>query len=174
MIIKKKNVEFLAFIFFISVVAVVFQQIFTSLTEQGIATGGPYDNAAAYPRAIAALIATLVAVQFLIVMFFDARIDTESNTNKGNSPERLMKVASLIRPFFLLLIFAVYLGMLQYFGYHLTTPPMVIAIMLLCGMRAYITIVVTAVAISLVLAFLFENFLNVVLPGGILHLNIPW
>ena len=51
---------------------------------------------------------------------------------------------------------------------------MVIAIMLLCGMRDYIAIAVSAVSISLVLAFLFENFLNVVLPGGIFHLNIPW
>ena len=74
----------------------------------------------------------------------------------------------------LLLIFAAYLAMLEHFGYHLATTPMIIAIMLLCGMRNYLMMAVSAVGISLLLAFLFENFLNVVLPGGILHLNIPW
>ena len=46
-IIKRKHVELCVIIFFAFVIAVVFQQIFTSLAEQGIATGGPYDNAAA-------------------------------------------------------------------------------------------------------------------------------
>ena len=76
MIINKKHVELLAIIFFTIVVAVVFQQIFTSLTEQGIAAGGPYDNAAAYPRAVAILIGTLVLVRLLIIVF----------SNEGSDP----------------------------------------------------------------------------------------
>ena len=51
---------------------------------------------------------------------------------------------------------------------------MIIAIMLLCGMRNLLAIVGSSVGISLTLAFLFERFLNVVLPGGIYRLNIPW
>jgi len=166
--------ELYVIIFFAFVIAVVFQQIFTSLTEQGIATGGPYDNAAAYPWAIATLIGTLVVVQLLIIVFSDEPSKTKSVDKTGNSTEMSVKTADLTRPFFLLVVFSIYLGMLQYFGYHLTTTPMVVAIMLLCGMRNYITIFVSAVSISIVLAFLFENFLNVVLPGGIFHLNIPW
>ena len=173
-IIKRKHVELCVVIFFAFVIAVVFQQIFTSLAEQGIATGGPYDNAAAYPSAIATLIGALVVVQLLIISFSVELRQKTSDNKTTNSVETFVKTAGLKRPFFLLVIFSIYLGMLQYFGYHLTTTPMVIAIMLLCGMRNYFTIAVSAISISLVLAFLFENFLNVVLPGGIFHLNIPW
>jgi len=63
---------------------------------------------------------------------------------------------------------------LGHLGYHLTTPLMIIAIMLLCGMRNLLATVGSSVGISLTLAFLFERFLNVVLPGGIYRLNIPW
>ena len=171
---KRKHVELYVIIFFAFVIAVVFQQIFTSLTKQGIATGGPYDNAAAYPWAIATLIGALVIVQLLIVVFSGKSSEIKSDDKTTNSAETSFKTSGLTRPFFLLVIFSIYLGLLRYFGYHLTTTPMVIAIMLLCGMREYITIAVSAISISLVLAFLFENFLNVVLPGGIFHLNIPW
>ena len=174
MIIKRKHVELCVIIFFAFVIAVVFQQIFTSLAEQGIATGGPYDNAAAYPSAIATLIGAFVLVQLLIIAFSNEPIEKNIDNKTMYSAETSVKNAGLTRPFFLLVIFSIYLGMLQYFGYHLTTTPMVTAIMLLCGMRNYFTIAVSAISISLVLAFLFENFLNVVLPGGIFHLNIPW
>ena len=60
MIIGKKQVETIAVVFLSMVVAVVFQQIYTSLAEQGISTGGPYDNAAAYPRGVAILMAFLL------------------------------------------------------------------------------------------------------------------
>ena len=173
-VIKRKHAELCVIIFFTIVIVVVFQQIFTSLTEQGIATGGPYDNAAAYPWAIATLIGTLVLVQLLIITFSGEASEMKSDGKTGNSAETLVETTGLTRPFFLLVIFSIYLGMLPYFGYHLTTTPMVIAIMLLCGMRNYITIAVSAVSISFALAFLFEKFLNVVLPGGIFHLNIPW
>ena len=174
MIINNKHVELLAIIFFTTVVAVVFQQIFTSLTEQGIAAGGPYDNAAAYPRAVAILIGTLVLVRLLIIVFSNEGSDSNGEPKRRDYVETLVKIGNLTRPFCLLVIFAVYLGTLEHFGYHLTTIPMVVAIMLLCGMRNFVIMVVSAIGISLLLAFLFENFLNVVLPGGILHLNIPW
>ncbi len=173
-IIKRKHVELCVLLFFTIVIAVVFQQIFTSLTEQGISIGGPYDNAAAYPQAIASLIGLLIVVQLLIIVISGKSNEINSNHKTGNIAEMSVEIAGLTRPFFLLVIFSIYLGMLQYFGYHLTTAPMVVAIMLLCGMHNYITIAASAFSISLILAFLFEKFLNVVLPGGIFNLNIPW
>ena len=164
MIIGKKQVETIAVVFLSMVVAVVFQQIYTSLAEQGISTGGPYDNAAAYPRGVAILMAFLLAIQVCVFCFADG----------SKKPAKLAKFSDLILPFSLLLIFAVYLGLLGHLGYHLTTPPMIISIMLLCGMRNLLAIVGSSVGISLTLAFLFERFLNVVLPGGIYRLNIPW
>ena len=162
--IGKKQVETIAVVFLSMVVAVVFQQIYTSLAEQGISTGGPYDNAAAYPRGVAILMAFLLAIQLCVFCFADG----------SKKPGELAKFSDLILPLSLLLIFACYLGLLGHFGYHLTTPLMIIAIMWLCGMRNFLVTVGSSVGISLTLAFLFERFLNVVLPGGIFRLNIPW
>ena len=39
--------------FFLAVVVIVFWQIETDFADQGIASGGPYDNAASFPRSIA-------------------------------------------------------------------------------------------------------------------------
>ena len=164
MIIGKKQVEIIAVVFLSIVVAVVFQQIYTSLAEQGISTGGPYDNAAAYPRGVAILMAFLLAIQVCVFSFVDG----------AEKPEKLAKFSDLTLPFSLLLIFAFYLGALGHLGYHLTTPPMIIAIMLLCGMRNFLATVGSSIGVSLIFAFLFERFLNVVLPGGIFRLNIPW
>ena len=159
--IKSTHVNWLVAAFFVVVIAIVFQQISTSMTEQGIASGGPYDNAASYPRAVAIVISVLVVLQLIVDRFATAPI-TEPNT------------ANMKRPIALLLIFAIYLGVLNWLGYHLTTSPMVFAIMLVCGARQIGRLIVAALAMSFGFAFIFEKFLNVVLPGGMFGLNIPW
>ena len=161
--VRRNLIGWLAVAFFFTVIAIVFQQIYTSMTEQGIASGGPYDNAAAYPQAVAIIIGVLVLVQ---AGFNFARPDSDDTTE--------IALADLRRPAGLLLIFGVYLGLLGYLGYHLTTAPMIFAIMVLCGMRPSIVTAITALAIAFVHAFLFEVFLKVVLPGGVFSLNIPW
>ncbi|MCR9239192.1 MAG: tripartite tricarboxylate transporter TctB family protein [Alphaproteobacteria bacterium] len=161
----KKQVNWLVIVFFAIIIAVVFQQIHTSMTEQGIATGGPYDNAAAYPRAIAILIGLLLMLQAAVSWFREPTTDTDAD-------ELTMKQA--YRPLALLGIFALYLGLLGVLGYHLTTTPMIIALLLVCGARPSLRIIVTAALIAFTLAYFFEAHLKVVLPGGIYGLNIPW
>ena len=148
--------------FFAIIVAIVFQQINTSMHEQGIASGGPYDNAAAYPRTIAIIIAGLVIVQILIEFLskHHKEINLEPDAYK--------------RAFGLLIVFAIYLGCLGWLGYHLTTTPMVFAVMMICGARQFGRMLLAALFMSFGFAFVFEKFLNVVLPGGIFSLNIPW
>jgi hypothetical protein len=51
---------------------------------------------------------------------------------------------------------------------------MLAAIMVLCGLRRPTVIVASALAIAFGLAYFFEVYLKVVLPGGVFHLNIPW
>jgi uncharacterized membrane protein YdbT with pleckstrin-like domain len=51
---------------------------------------------------------------------------------------------------------------------------MIMAIMLLCGMRRPLEIVLAGAIISLVLAFFFEFYLTIVLPGGVFGLHMPW
>lgn len=161
----KKQLNWLVVVFFATIIAVVFQQIHTSMTEQGIATGGPYDNAAAYPRAIAILIGLLLVLQAAVSWF--------KGNSSGNDAE-ILPIEQAYRPMALLGIFALYLGLLGVLGYHLTTTPMIVALLLVCGARPSLRIFVIAVLISFTLAYFFEAHLKVVLPGGIYGLNIPW
>jgi putative tricarboxylic transport membrane protein len=163
--IGKNQLNWLVTAFFAVIIAVVFQQIYTSMTEQGIATGGPYDNGAAYPRAVAIAIAALVIGQLVLDKF------------KGSSGQNENEKTSLIelrRPALLLVFFAIYLGVLSVIGYHLATTPLIFAIMWLCGARVFWKLMIAALVISFSSAYVFETVLNVVLPGGVFNLNIPW
>ncbi len=162
--ISAKHLNWIVALFLIAVVAIVFQQISTSMTEQGIATGGPYDNGAAYPRAVAIVIAALVILQLFFSVF--AKIDTEE--------VQVTSLAQLKRPVSVLLVFALYVALLTTLGYHLTTAPMIFALMWVCGARSHVKQVVVAIAIAFTFAYIFEKVLNVVLPGGMFALNIPW
>ncbi len=159
----KKHAEWLVIAFFLALIATVFQQIATSMTEQGIATGGPYDNAAAYPRSVAILMGCL-----LVVLVIFNRLLGQPGANEG------LSFADLRRPALLLVIFAVYLAALGTLGYHIATPLMLMAVMILGGLRRPLEIILVSLGVSLLLAFMFEVFLKIVLPGGMFALNIPW
>ncbi len=164
MTIARRHTAWLAIAFFAVLVAVVFQQILTSMTDQGIASGSPYDNAAAYPKAVAILIGILAAMQAV----------TELLRRPADSEPAGYTLSRLRRPALLLVIFAGYLFSLGFLGYHLSTPVMIMAIMLLCGMRGLLEIVSAGAIISLVLAFFFEFYLKIVLPGGVFGIHMPW
>ncbi len=163
--IHKKQLNWLAAAFFAAIIAVVFQQIYTSMTEQGIASGGPYDNGAAYPRAVAIAIAALLIGQLVLDNFKGSPSQSESEKTS---------LIELRRPALLLVFFAIYLGLLSVIGYHLTTTPLIFAIMWLCGARVLWKLIIATLVISFSSAYVFETVLNVVLPGGTFHLNIPW
>ena len=165
MLVTQRMLNAIVIGFFLIIIAVVFQQIATSMSEQGIATGGPYDNAAAYPRAIALIIAGLLALQLVSGLIFKT---------EANEPEGGTLVRELARPAGLLLVFALYLATLGWLGYHLTTTPMILAVMWLCGQRSIWTMVLISIGMAFLFAYLFESFLKIVLPGGIFALNIPW
>lgn len=155
--------EWVALAFFGALVALVFQQIATSMIEQGIASGGPYDNAASYPRTIAIFVAALLVVQMIQAFAFGG--DAE-----GEAPP----IFGVRRSLWFLVIFAIYLGCLNWLGYHLATTPMAAVVMWLCGLRNILKALGIALVLAFSLAFAFEKILNVVLPGGVFGLNIPW
>ena len=99
--------------FLLAVIVIVFWQIETDFEEQGIASGGPYDNAASYPRGIAIFIGILLALQFVVELL------------KGNPRSRSeeIQVPDLSRAALMLVVFAVYLMVLTTVGYHLATAP---------------------------------------------------
>ena len=160
----RNHAEWLVILFFVGLIAIVFQQIYTSMTEQGIASGSPYNNAAAYPRAVAIIIGTLLLCMVVISRIIAKPGEAVPSENTSN----------LKRPAILLFAFAAYLVGLGTLGYHLTTPLLVMAILLLSGVRNKWEIVLFGFGLSLFLAFMFEVFLNIVLPGGIFALNIYW
>jgi hypothetical protein len=83
-------------------------------------------------------------------------------------------IGDLRRPALLLAIFATYLWALGYLGYHLATTPMLIAVMILGGARSPVEIIGVSAGVAFGLAWFFEAFLKIVLPGGIFSLNIAW
>ena len=160
----KGHAELAVIALFAGLVALVFQQIATDMTEQGIASGGPYDNAASYPRAVAILAgaATLAATLGPIRGWRD-RV-------RGDG----LALADLRRPAILLAVFALYLAGLGTLGYLVSTPPMVAAIMALGGMRSAVRLTLFPVVLTVALSWIFQVLLSVVLPRGDWGLAIPW
>lgn len=151
--------------FLLGVVILVFVQIETSMKEQGIASGGPYDNAASYPRNVAIFVGILLLIQAISEFF--------RKTSRNDEISEIKRV-DLQRAGLMLLAFAVYLLILTTVGYHLATTPLIFAIMWICGSRQYLKMAFASFAIAMIFAFAFERFLNVVLPLGIWSIFIPW
>ena len=162
--INRRHAEWMVILFFVALIAVVFQQIYTSMTEQGIASGGPYDNAAAYPKAVAILIGLLISIQAVALLFGPK--DRDLGEARG--------LSELRRPALALAIFALYLFALGIVGYHIATPAMLMALVILGGLRSPVSIIAFSVGLSIAISFFFEVYLKIVLPGGLFGLNIPW
>ena len=165
---SSRTLNFIALGFLLAVIVTVFWQIGTDLEEQGIASGGPYDNAASYPRIIAVFVAVLLGLQFGI------EIHKGKTTLEPTPQFKDVEPSDLGRAGMMLAVFAIYLTVLTTIGYHLATAPMVLAIMWISGMRNVVKMVLASVAIATGFAFVFEVFLNVVLPLGIWNIFIPW
>lgn len=165
-----RTLNFIALGFLLVVIVTVFWQIGTDLKEQGIASGGPYDNAAAYPRTVAIFIGVLLVLQLAIELLKEKAASQKEALEAAEN----IQAPDLRRSGMMLAIFAVYVMVLTTIGYHLTTAPMICAIMWICGMRNTVKIAISSVAIATGFAFIFEVFLNVVLPLGIWDIFIPW
>ncbi|MEE9445726.1 MAG: tripartite tricarboxylate transporter TctB family protein [Cocleimonas sp.] len=157
--------EWLALVFFIALVAVVFQQISTDLVDQGIASGDPFHNAAFYPRGVAILIIVIVCVRVV-------QLTLEIKRNTAELPFKSLH--QLILPLKLVGLFSLYLYLLGVLGYHLTTMPFLFLVTYICGDRKIISNILFSTSVALLIAYLFENFLRLVLPGGVFSINIPW
>lgn len=150
--------------FLLAVIVTVFWQIETDMKEQGIASGGPYDNAASYPRLVAVFVGILLVIQLVIEVL---KKDAAAQSDEVRTPD-------LRRAGLMIVVFAVYLMTLTTVGYHLATTPLIFAIMWICGMRHWPKMAIASVGIATCFAFFFEVFLNVVLPLGIWNIFIPW
>lgn len=162
---NRQHVEWLSLVLFLAIVAVVFQQISTDLVEQGIAEGDPFHNAAFFPRAVCFLIIAAVLVR-VITLTTQIRHRSAHSDTVGSG--------ELLRPIMLILLFGLYLLLLDMLGYHLATAPFIATIMIICGDRKPLITMIYSVVAALLIAFLFEKYLKIVLPGGMFAINIPW
>ena len=158
---KSKRLDVvLAFLFLIPV-ALVFQQSFTSLSEQGVAAGDALNNAAMFPKILAVLLGALAILQATFALRRPPVDETTKFTVKLRNSLTVM------------LFLVVYLLILPVLGYHIMTPVLCLAILLLLGLRLFPAVIV-GVAMSLVVALFFESALNVILPVGIFGLALPF
>ena len=89
--------------FFVAVIITALWQIETNFKDQGIASGGPYDNAASFPRAVLFIMGVLTTIQAVI----DFR--RADNSKK----ESVVKPSDLMRAVLMLITFAIYLSVLS-------------------------------------------------------------
>ena len=165
MTLSRNHVEWLSLVFFLSLVAIVFQQINTDLVKQGIAGGDPFHNAAFYPRSVALLIIGAVLIRTVTLTLEIRREELENQSRQ---------VSELVRPVQLVCLFGAYLFLLDVIGYHLTTTPFIAMVMIICGDKKPLQTALFSISCAFLIAFLFEKYLNIVLPVGIFSINIPW
>lgn len=152
--------DWIAWTILAAIPTTIYWQSATSLSEQGVARGGPMENAALFPRIVASIMAVLVV--WLAVSIFLGRVRKKSPL-AGGPGTRLAFVATAY--------FITYLIVLPYAGYHLATPVLGFLMFWLLGIRP-ITAVAGGIALSLVTAFVFEGLLNVVLPVGVFDIAL--
>jgi hypothetical protein len=158
---RRHGFDWIAWLLFATVPVVIFWQSATSLAAQGAASGGPLENAAFYPRMIATVMTVAVIVQGARLAL--GRVHHHVSPFEATEGTRLALAMTAL--------FFTYLVLLPYVGFHLVTP-----IFLLCMVRALgvklLPAVLGSVALWLGASFVFEGFLNVVLPVGAFNLTV--
>lgn len=159
---KLKNYayDWIACIFFLIIPLIMFYQIETSLVEQGVASGGPMQNAATFPRIIAWLMLGLSGLNLFRILFEKV---------SHYSPFKATDMTG--RAIFATVLFVVYLVVLPTFGYYIMTLLLLASLFRLLGL-SWIQVAAGAVLSTLAVAFVFEGLLNVVLPVGIFEIAL--
>ncbi len=156
-----RNVAEYVFMFLLmGAVGMVFYDISTSMTEQGIAKGDAYQNAAAYPATLSILILICVGLLIFQNIFF----------KNASEKSDLFFSSKHVK---LLCSFCFYLALLDTIGYHLLTPMLLFVTSLIYGEKNRFTTLIYSIVVSLIVAFIFEELLNVVLPVGIFEIALP-
>lgn len=146
--------DWIAWALLLLVPVVVFWQISTSLVEQGVASGGPQNNAAIFPRIVAWLMVGLSIVS--LMQIWARRVPVPSPIERTPTTRLALLSTALL---------LLYLILLSPLGYYFATPLLIAVLLHLYGLR-WIESIVGGLAMTLVVAVIFEGLLNVVLPLG--------
>lgn len=153
-----------------AVVALVFQQIATSLTEQGAASGDALMNAALFPRWVAIAIGGLgviVAVQMLLRGVPERQAAPEQDIPEPRARLRAQELA-------IIALTLLYLLLLEPVGFHLTTFAIMAAMFAVLDARPLWKAVAASALLTALSSFVFEGLLKVVLPVGFAELTPPY
>jgi hypothetical protein len=153
--IKPFAYDWIAWALFLALPLVIFWQSATSLADQGVAQGGPMDNAALFPR--------MVAWGLVGLGLLNAGRLVLGHLSKTSplAPTATTRLAVVVSGCFVL-----YLLALPYLGYHLTTP-VLMALLLNLFDVSHLASLTGGIAMSLAVAAVFQGLLNVVLPIGV-------
>lgn len=151
--------ETLFILLLVGAILLVFYDVNTSMVEQGIAKGDAYQNAAAYPIVLSIILILCISLVICRNLIF-------RNIEKTNLIFDLKHIQ-------LFIIFCIYLIFLDMVGYHLLTPILLFITSFIYGERNWLTTIIYSIIISLLIALIFEELLNVVLPVGVFEIALP-
>jgi len=151
------HAEWAALVLWVALVGIVFWQTNTDFVRQGMASGGPFHNAAMFPEIVAVVI-SLSAVP----------IGLQAALRNTKDVKPALSLYNLRRPLALLLAFSLYLALLDVLGYYIATVPFLFFIIWLCGERKILNPAIFSLVVTFVVALVFQRYLTVVLPRGYL------
>lgn len=150
-------------IFLAILCGVVFYEAATTLAEQGYASGTPISNAALYPRLLAGLLLSLLALQVASDIWA---------TKPFASDEAPAAPGQIRQTGFVAVAIIIYIVLLPVFGFLLATPLFVLTLLLLLGDRNRATLIAVPLGVTLGCLLVFQGLFNVNLPRGLLGLAL--
>ncbi|ENM5751935.1 tripartite tricarboxylate transporter TctB family protein [Vibrio mimicus] len=152
-----------AYCIFLFVIVLVIQQIETSLTEQGAASGGPLANAGMYPYYIVILMALFLFLDVLDTWFLRAG----NNAKTVFTDERFSTWSKIITVLSVVSLTVIYQYFLSSAGYLLLTPFYLFLLFKALHAGTVARCLLGSIGITAALYVVFQEFLNVVLPTGL-------
>jgi putative tricarboxylic transport membrane protein len=110
--------------------------------------------------------------QFLAVMLFITSIMLIVNAVKGKSQTDLegINLKGFIRTSITVGISIVYLIVMQFIGFFVATLIFLYSMITYLGQKSLLTRIISSVAVSIIVYFIFKDFLKIPLPSGYLGL----
>ena len=180
---ENKTGIFLSAVVVIALALFIYYETFTDFVKNNVAGGGAFHNSALYPQVIAGALIFLSLLLILTNLKKKDQTQIESGPllfedldlreveepqaediqtlDAGGEPwkNRVRTVSGIF-------ILICYIFSLDYFGYYLATPVMLLIFFRLLGVRGWIVTVLLSVGTTMGMFLFFQYFLNVVLPVG--------
>ncbi|MCG8509952.1 MAG: tripartite tricarboxylate transporter TctB family protein [Rhodospirillales bacterium] len=155
---KRGQLAFLAFLLLIPVY--VFHDIATRFVEEGVASGSAENDAAMFPKLIAALLLILLVIQITTTVLKKTDAVAMKMPSWGVLWRRYRRAVAVF------VLFVLYLPAFRWFGFLYSTPVFIILLQLVLGYRNPVAIAAFSVGVTGAVWLAFARVLNLVLPVG--------